>query len=321
MEKQLQKYLHAFRKLRIDRAHGIAPQKPVLLISLLQTFQTGNNISDKVRITPELVAFFNTNWTLLVNTNHHCRFTFPFYHMKTERFWTLVPKMGFEKIIRFSASMRSFTNLNQAVDHVVLDEDLFLLMKDPKSNILLQQFLLEEYFPGTSSNFIFSLENKKKLFDNIESKILYESPEEYRTEIQNLILQQNEEEIFIRGDLFKREIPKIYSHTCGISGMRIDATLDISMIDACHIKPFSQSFDDTIKNGIALCPNLHRAFDRGLISIDENFCVLVSKCFEEQQSAYSIRDFEHKTINLPAKREHWPLQANLQWHRENIFKP
>ncbi|MFC4198185.1 HNH endonuclease [Pedobacter jamesrossensis] len=31
--------------------------------------------------------------------------------------------------------------------------------------------------------------------------------------------------------------------------------------------PFNVSHNDKVTNGIALCPNLHRAFDRGLVSI------------------------------------------------------
>jgi len=73
------------------------------------------------------------------------------------------------------------------------------------------------------------------------------------------------EEVFIRSGIFKREIPKLYNNTCAISQLRIDATANISMVDACHIVPFSEAYDDTLTNGIALCPNLHRAFDRGLI--------------------------------------------------------
>ncbi|MDN3688088.1 HNH endonuclease [Cyclobacterium jeungdonense] len=320
MEKTLQKYLLYFKKLIIDRAHGIVPHKPVLLISLLQTFQTCVNDSKRIRTTPELVAFFKTNWALLVTTNHHCRFTLPFYHLKSDKFWKLVPKVGFEKIIHFSASMRSFANLNVAVDYAVLNEDLFLLMKDPKSNIILQQVLLDEYFSAKRSYFSFSSEKQQQLFDDIENKILNESSEKYRLEIQALIQQQNDEEIFIRGNLFKREVPKIYDHTCAISGMRIDATISISMIDACHIVPFSKSFDDTIKNGIALCPNLHRAFDRGLIAFDENYRVLVSKHFQEQNSNYGIKAFEERELSLPLNESYWPMKSNLSWHRENVFQ-
>ena len=37
---------------------------------------------------------------------------------------------------------------------------------------------------------------------------LEEDAAEYRKEIKKLVQQQNEEEIFLRGCLFKREIPK-----------------------------------------------------------------------------------------------------------------
>jgi putative restriction endonuclease len=36
-----------------------------------------------------------------------------------------------------------------------------------------------------------------------------------------------QEEVFIRGGLFKREIPKIYNNTCAITGLRIDAITNI----------------------------------------------------------------------------------------------
>jgi len=132
--------------------------------------------------------------------------------------------------------------------------------------------------------------------------------------------QENEEEIFLRGSLFKREIPKIYQNTCCISGMRIDALASVSMVDACHIIPFSESYDDTITNGIALCPNLHRAFDRGLIAINEQYRVVISPTFREEATSYSIKVFEGKEIQLPNMRQYFPKIDNLQWHFENVFK-
>jgi len=90
--------------------------------------------------------------------------------------------------------------------------------------------------------------------------------------------------------------------------MKINTTFSVSMIDACHIVPFSESHDDTITNGIALCPNLHRAFDRGLISIDQNYRVLVSDNFLEEDSNYSIKQYEYKEIQRPKQSEFWPSQ-------------
>lgn len=320
MQDLIRKYLKAFKKLRIDRAHGIAPHKPILLISVLQTFQNGINNNQRIYITPELVALFKSNWNSLVTSNHDCRFALPFYHLCSDKFWKLIPKAGFENILQLSASMRSFANLNTAIDCAIIAEELSELMKENRSNEILIQFLLDEYFPNSKGNFNKSSNNQQNMFDDIEKKILREPSEEYRQEIKKLLEQKNEEEIFLRSSLFKREIPKIYNNTCCISGMRIDATVNVSMIDACHIVPFSVSYDDTVTNGIALCPNLHRAFDRGLITIDENFKVVVSKSFKEDETSYSIQTFESKAIRLPNLRSYYPLKVNFEWHRRNIFK-
>lgn len=158
------------------------------------------------------------------------------------------------------------------------------------------------------------------MFDDIENKILKDPSEEYRVEIKKLLEQNNEEEIFLRGSLFKREITRIYKNTCSISGMKIDATIQVSMIDACHIVPFCVSYDDTVTNGIALCPNLHRAFDRGLIAIAENYKVVVSNAFREDESNYSIRAYNGKQISLPKMKSYYPLRENFAWHRNNMFK-
>lgn len=320
MKNKLHKYLSAFQKLRIDRAHGIAPHKPILLLSVLQTYQNEINTNQRIYITPELVALFKSNWSLLVTSNHDCRFALPFYHLKSELFWNLIPKAGFEKILQLKSPMRSFANLNTAVECAVIDDELFSLMKNKKNNSFLQQFLLDKYFPNTKSNFGNSANEQQKLLDYIEGKILSEDAAEYKTEIRELIQQQNEEEIFLRGSFFKREISKIYNNTCCISGMKIDATISISMIDACHIVPFSKSYNDTITNGIALCPNLHRAFDRGLITIDNNYRVVVSKSFKEDETNYSIKLFENQKIILPKQELYYPLPKNFEWHNENIFK-
>lgn len=90
------------------------------------------------------------------------------------------------------------------------------------------------------------------------------------------------------------------------------------MIDACHIVPFSEGYDDTLSNGIALCPNLHRAFDRGLISISDDYKVIINKNFIENKSVYNISQFIGKTILLPTQIEHYPSLENFYQHRKKF---
>ena len=43
----LQKYIHKIRRLNIDRAHGPAPHKPVLLLSVIELIEGGQVIENK----------------------------------------------------------------------------------------------------------------------------------------------------------------------------------------------------------------------------------------------------------------------------------
>ena len=321
MQGSLAKYLKAFKKLRRDPSHhgGPAPHKPILLLSICQAYEQGLFTSAKIYLTPDLVALFKVNWSLLVTTKHDCRITYPFFYMKSEGFWRLVTFPGYSNFITANTVIKGFNQLKAVVDYAEIDNDLFLLLTDPVSNRMLLQFLLDEYFPSTKKNVARVAVEESKLFDDLEGKILTEDAVEYRAEINELIKQNDEEEVYLRGSVFKREIPKIYNNSCCISGMSIIATSNISMVDACHIVPFSKSYNDTVTNGIALCPNLHRAFDRGLIGIDGEYRVVVSKGFKEVNSDYGITRFEGKQILLPRERKYWPAQENLSWHNEHVL--
>jgi putative restriction endonuclease len=302
--------------------NGGAPHKPILLLSIIRLFENGIFTNNQIFVLPELVASFKTNWSKLVITNHYPIFALPFYHMSSEPFWKLIPHVGCEKWIESKSSMRSLGNLTMAVQFALIDIELANLLLVPENRDILKITILDKYFPDTKSNC-----NSNGNDDLPSASILYENSEEYKHKIIELKNQVDEnafqEEIFIRGGLFKREIPKIYNNTCAISGLRLTSVVsNVSMVDACHIVAFSESYDDTLKNGIALCPNLHRAFDRGLISISDDYTVLINKNFvEDKNSVFSLSQFENQKIILPYSEELYPALENLSKHRnKNSFR-
>lgn len=317
MEEKLPYYIHCFTHLKRDMKNGGAPHKPILMLSIISLFEKGIFTNSQIHISPELVASFKSNWSKLVITNHHPIFALPFYHMNSEPFWKLIANIGCEKWIESKNSMRSLKNLTTAVNIALIDTELSDLLIRPESRDILKISILEKYFPETKSNY----ENNEN-DDLPDISVLNEPSEEYRRKINELKSKVDEntfqEEVFIRGGLFKREIPKIYNNTCAITGLRIDAITNVSMVDACHIIPFSEGYDDTLTNGIALCPNLHRAFDRGLISISDNYKVILNKSFIESSSTYNISQFEGKEILLPNQLEFYPTLENLSEHRKRF---
>ena len=317
MNEKLPYYVHCFTHLKRDAKNGGAPHQPILLLSIIRLFDKGIFTNNQIHILPELVASFKSNWSKLVVTNHHPIFAMPFYHMSSEPFWKLIANVGCEKWIESKSSMRSLQNLTTAVNFALIDNELAELLLQPESRYVLKISILDRYFPETKSNY-----GKNGNDDLPNVSILNESSEEYKRKIIELKNQVDEnafqEEVFIRGGLFKREIPKIYNNTCAITGLRIDAITNISMVDACHIVPFSEGYDDTLTNGIALCPNLHRAFDRGLISISDDYRVILNENFIESESVYNLSQFSGIKITLPSQKKHYPALENLKQHRERF---
>jgi len=319
MTKDLPYYIHCFTHLKRDMKNGGAPHKPILLLAIIRLFENGIFTNNQIYVLPELVASFKANWSKLVTTNHFPIFALPFYHMSSEPFWKLVPNAGCEKWIESKSSMRSLGNLTTAVRYALIDNELATLMLAPENRDILKMSILDKYFPDTKINY-----GSNSNDDLPSASILHENLDEYKRKIIELKNHVDEnsfqEEIFIRNGLFKREVPKIYNNTCAISGLRLTAiTTNVSMIDACHIVPFSESYDDTLTNGIALCPNLHRAFDRGLISISDNYTVLINNNFiEDRYSAFNLSQFEGREIILPYAEELFPELRNLAIHRKKF---
>lgn len=305
-------YLKKFTRLRqgVTR-YGKAPHKPVLLLTFIELFEKGELSENRVYISPELVALFKETFAILVRTAHTSDFSLPFYHLATEGFWTVRTKAG----TALNVHIKSINTLNDVVNYGCFADDLYTLLISTESRDILKTALLDQYFPDTKSEYLKTKQGG--YIQNLQSYLLNEAPAGYALTVSDT----DEEEAFIRGGLFKKLVPQVYNHTCCISGMRLVSKHGFSMIDACHIIPFSLSKDDKINNGLALCPNLHRAFDRGLISVNERLSVLVSDAIsEDTTNNYALQHLKGKPLTLPFGAKHYPDAANLAWHRQHVFK-
>jgi putative restriction endonuclease len=309
-------YLNKFKRLRRDTSHGEpAPHKPILLISILEHIGKNTIQTNKIDITLELIATFRENWSLLAyTTRHEPNFILPYSHLRGDKFWHIVARGGFQAILDKS-KLRTFNEAEEIIEYACFDKELYELLQNPTIRQEFLQNLLTTYFPESQNRFWDKNSDNAYLID-AENKVLHNTQQNYRAEYEQL----PDEERFVRKGVFKKVVPRLYGYRCCISELKIDSLFDIAMVDACHIIPFSTSFDDTIKNGISLCPNLHRAFDRGIITIDQNYKVVISQTFVENLNVYGIRQFEGKTISLPNDNQFYPSLDNLAWHQQNIFK-
>lgn len=112
---------------------------------------------------------------------------------------------------------------------------------------------------------------------------------------------------------FRKKILDAYAHRCAVCGLQLD------LLEAAHIVPVSYpGSTDEISNGIALCPLHHAAFDRCLISISDNYQILINEeeagrleATDRKTGLDDFRGMEGKQITLPAKERDRPNAESL----------
>lgn len=324
-ENTLQSFIHAFSTLNTGggKIKETAPHKPLVLLSVIQAFESGLLTDSRIPITPELTGIFKTNWNGLVTTGHTLSFAMPFFRLRNEdgSWWQLIANSGCELWVQ-TGDLSSFNSLSNAVAYAEIAPKLTELLLDTTSRNVLRQTLLDRYFPGKSVSVTI---DSSVGIDELRREMLEESPAEYGSKMKSMKKKMNAEtyeiELYTREAVFRREIVRLYDDTCCITGVRVSALYSFSMIDACHIKPFHKTFNNHPTNGIALCPNLHRAFDKGAISIDDDYQVVVSPTFvENENSVYSLKSLAGTQIQLPKDESYLPDLEAFGWHREYTFK-
>lgn len=105
-----------------------------------------------------------------------------------------------------------------------------------------------------------------------------------------------------------------YDYRCAITGNVIRYGSFVNL-EAAHIWPRSHQGLFMPSNGIALCRDMHWAFDKGMFYIDDNYRVMVHPSIESEY----LRQYHEKQIFIPENAFFRPDINNLHYHRENIF--
>ena len=115
------------------------------------------------------------------------------------------------------------------------------------------------------------------------------------------------------GKIFSDNVRTIYDNKCCITGISTR-----SMLESSHISPWAYDKINRVneKNGLLLSLVLHKCFDSGLISIDEDYKVILSNSIEDENLKKYLNDFEGKKIRLPVRKEFYPDKELLKKHRQ-----
>ena len=111
---------------------------------------------------------------------------------------------------------------------------------------------------------------------------------------------------------FRKEVLKLFEDKCAVTG--INAT---DIIEAAHIKRYSEVLEHDISNGIPLRADLHRLLDSGYATIRKNgeeFQFIISDKFwkDHNDSSEMYRECHEAKIKMPSG---WRIdEESLKWH-------
>lgn len=116
---------------------------------------------------------------------------------------------------------------------------------------------------------------------------------------------------------FQVLVTDAYQRRCAITGERT-----LPVLEAAHIRPFSQQGPNAVQNGLLLRSDMHILFDRGYVTVTEDHHVLVSKNIREEfENGREYYAFDGKALrSAPERQGELPSKEFLQWHNHNVFQ-
>lgn len=116
---------------------------------------------------------------------------------------------------------------------------------------------------------------------------------------------------------FRVLVTDAYHRGCAVTGERT-----LPALEAAHIKAYSESGPNRTNNGLLLRADLHRLFDDGYVTLDDDFRFVVSpRVREEFHNGREYYHFHGRPLkNLPDSDAERPAREFIHWHHERVFQ-
>ena len=121
-----------------------------------------------------------------------------------------------------------------------------------------------------------------------------------------------------RDEAFRRHVRAAYDKRCAMSGLRLINGGGRPEVQAAHIRPVEADGPDTVRNGMALTGTFHWLFDRGLVTVSDDYRIILSpQGVPDDLDRLIVPD---RRLLLPVDEAQRPHPTYLKWHRDNRFK-
>lgn len=122
-----------------------------------------------------------------------------------------------------------------------------------------------------------------------------------------------------RDRVFRSAVINAYGSRCAITGLKFINGGGRAEVEAAHIRPVERHGPDSVNNGLALSGTAHWMFDRGLIALEDNLDIMVSRHVNDLDSIDRLVSPSRRAFT-PADPTLRPHPRFLAWHREHVFK-
>lgn len=117
---------------------------------------------------------------------------------------------------------------------------------------------------------------------------------------------------------FRNTLLENYEHRCCVTGLKVD-----QLLVASHIKPWSDANPKSERlaadNGLLLNAFHDRAFDKGLMTIDYDYRIVISsKVKKDGMTRRWLYDYEGESIQMPRRCR--PRREFIEYHNDVIFQ-
>jgi len=115
--------------------------------------------------------------------------------------------------------------------------------------------------------------------------------------------------------IFRVKVLDAYGRACAVTQEH-----SLPVLEAAHIKPYAAGGEHSVANGLSLRSDLHRLFDRGYVTVDEDYCFVVGDRLRlDFDNGRSYRALKGQALVLPDEPTIRPDPAALDWHRNEAF--
>jgi putative restriction endonuclease len=114
---------------------------------------------------------------------------------------------------------------------------------------------------------------------------------------------------------FRIVVADAYKRRCALTDSPV-----LHVLEAAHIKPFTEGGPHAVPNGILLRQDVHTLFDRGYLTVTPQYRVEVSRRIKEEfDNGREYYSAHGKTLHLPEALDLRPSASFLEWHNASVF--